>query len=514
MSPSSSYDVAIVGSGFGGSILARALNRRGLTVALIERSRHPRFALGESSTPLAALSLERLAAGYDLPDLRHLAAYGRWQHHLPDLGHGLKRGFTFHDHRHGAPEAGNRRSLLVAASPSESLADCHWLRADVDHHLVRRAQGEGVDYFEGTEVTSLEIDEGRVALALAGEDRAPAELTAGLLVDATGSGGLVRDLLSVPDGPPLATRSSSIYAHFRDVRPTRVGSGLTAPYPPERAAVHHLIDGGWIYELRFDDGTVSAGALLPDLPPSDPAEAWRRLVSAYPSLSRAYENAKPIGPIRNSRRLQRRMERAAGSRWVALPHTFGFVDPLFSTGIAWTLRAVERLATGLSSTVSDERVRLQVLERYDSLLQREIDQIDRLVAGAYAAMPHFELFAAYSLIYFSTVSWAELSQRLVPSANPMWEGFLGAGEPGAERLFDEARRDLPTDPRTATAQQVESYRSSILRRIRARDLLGLDRYGPQLAVPVDLDMLVSRSETLGLDSASLKSRLHLLRGDG
>jgi FADH2 O2-dependent halogenase len=46
-------DVAVVGSGFAGSLVALALTRRGRRVVLVERLRHPRFAIGESSTPLA-----------------------------------------------------------------------------------------------------------------------------------------------------------------------------------------------------------------------------------------------------------------------------------------------------------------------------------------------------------------------------------------------------------------------------------------------------------------------------
>ncbi|HZF13760.1 MAG TPA: FAD-dependent oxidoreductase [Thermoanaerobaculia bacterium] len=112
--------IAIVGSGFAGSILARVLARQGHEVTLLDRGRHPRFALGESSTPLAALSLERLAARYDLPDLSDLAAYGRWRRRLPELRRGLKRGFTFYAHRPGGPYTNgpnNDHRLLVAAAP-------------------------------------------------------------------------------------------------------------------------------------------------------------------------------------------------------------------------------------------------------------------------------------------------------------------------------------------------------------------------------------------------------------
>ena len=73
-------DVAIVGSGFTGSLAALALRRARARVVLIERGRHPRFAIGESSTPLANLLLEELADRYDLPrdprvlEMGHLAA--------------------------------------------------------------------------------------------------------------------------------------------------------------------------------------------------------------------------------------------------------------------------------------------------------------------------------------------------------------------------------------------------------------------------------------------------------
>ena len=50
--------LVIIGSGFAGSILARIAHRLGIDVVLIERGHHPRFALGESSTPLGNLALK------------------------------------------------------------------------------------------------------------------------------------------------------------------------------------------------------------------------------------------------------------------------------------------------------------------------------------------------------------------------------------------------------------------------------------------------------------------------
>src|SRR5262249_39356606 len=85
-------DVAIVGSGFAGSLTALCLLRRGRRVVIVERGRHPRFAIGESSTPLANLLIEELADRYDLPRIRPFSKWGTWQHARPEVACGLKRG--------------------------------------------------------------------------------------------------------------------------------------------------------------------------------------------------------------------------------------------------------------------------------------------------------------------------------------------------------------------------------------------------------------------------------------
>jgi tetracycline 7-halogenase / FADH2 O2-dependent halogenase len=152
-------DVAVVGSGFGGSLAALALRRRGRSVALLERGRHPRFAIGESSTPLANLLVEELADRYSLPRVRALSKWGTWQRAHPRVACGLKRGFSFFAH----PGAG-QRPLLVAASPHDEVGDTHWYRPDVDHFLVREAEAAGALYLDETALESVRVDDDRTAL--------------------------------------------------------------------------------------------------------------------------------------------------------------------------------------------------------------------------------------------------------------------------------------------------------------------------------------------------------------
>ena len=200
--------VAIVGSGFAGSILARVARVAGHEVTLVERDAHPRFALGESSTPLAAIALERIAARYGLDDLHDLAAYGRWSVRLPDVRRGLKRGFTFYRHCPGEPfrnDEFNVNRLLVAASPDDAVADAHWLREDVDAFLARRAEAEGVRYLDRTLLDDLETRNG--GLRLAGTRAGKRiRLTADLVVDASGAGGFLARHLDIAPAVPRGAR--------------------------------------------------------------------------------------------------------------------------------------------------------------------------------------------------------------------------------------------------------------------------------------------------------------------
>ena len=521
--------VAVVGSGFAGALLARLLAKQGLSVTLIERGRHPRFAIGESTTPLANLCLERLGAAYGLPDLRHLAAHGRWLEHLPGLRRGLKRGFTFYRHEAHRPyanDAGNRARLLVAASPTDRVADSHWLRADVDHHFVRQAQAAGVCYRDQTRVTAIAFS-GRGVRLRTECDGATRDLHAQFLIDATGPGGLLRRALPIPSRlKSTATRSLLLYSHFTgarlfaDVAPEAGAAMPEGPYPDDWAAMHHVLDEGWMYVLRFDDGLVSAGLLATPAgarrfslaPGGDAGASWRAVLARYPSLAAQFGDARPEFPVRFAGLVQHRLACAAGERWAVLPHTFAFVDPLFSTGIAWSLLAVERLAEAFDNGRA-RRPGRAALRRYDAQLAAEADQIDRLVAGAYLALPDFDLFAAHAMLYFAVVSFGETRQRLVSGSG--WDPFLAAGDPGVEAMYRQSHRRLARltrgGRRPASVADRRAYAGWVRQAIAPRNVAGLGDPARHNLYPVDLDVLVERSHLLGLSREDVRRALPRLR---
>lgn len=531
-----SCQVAVVGSGFAGTILARILHRQGLRVALIERRQHPRFAIGESSTPLAAICLERLSRGYEMPDLANLAAYGKWMEAMPEVRRGLKRGFTFYRHRPGlelVDSPANENRLLVAASPDDSIADSHWLRHDVDHHLVRLALTEGVDYRDETEIRSLRRTAGDRWL-LAGVTRdSPFELAADIVIDGSGAGGFLAQALPIDSGlHEVELDTSLVYGHFEELGPfPELAPG---PYPDQRAAVHHLLDEGWMYVLPFDHGVVSAGILLrrdamealKATGHESPEAIWQHLIGRYPTLQSQFGRSVSNPALDLMPRVQRRLASAAGDSWAVLPHTYTFLDPMFSTGIAWSLLAVERLSGVFAARSEpgqfDPATVAAGFERYGRQLAVEAQQMATLLDGAYLAMRDFELFTAQSFLYFATVSFEEVDQRLFPAGHgglaPAWRGFLGAGDTYLESVFAESKRrlqgllvDREGEPRSVERQDFIDWTTQV---IADRNIAGLGEPVRRNLYPVDLDLLVERADLLGLTPHEMRSHLPRLRGMG
>jgi FADH2 O2-dependent halogenase len=252
---------------------------------------------------------------------------------------------------------------------------------------------------------------------------------------------------------------------------------------------------------------------------ADAPALWNTLLRRYPTIDRLFADATPTMPITLHPRVQHRLTRAAGDRWALMPHAFAFVDPLFSTGIAWGLRAVERLALAFESSRPRRRIPdPRVLVRYEAALTAEADQIDLMVAGAYEAMAHFDLFAAQAMLYFGTVSFAELRQRLVPEDGAAWNGFLGVGDPALESLPRESLRRLRRITRgqgnAGDAHQRTAFAAWMESAIAPRNVVGLADPQRRNLYPVDLDTLIDRHALLGLSRDELMESLPRLRGFG
>ncbi len=464
------FDVCIIGAGFGGGLLAWILARAGQSVLLLDRNKHPRFAIGESSTPLADFLLERLSHRYKLSELLPLCRWGSWQTTLPEIRAGKKRGFSYYAHKQGQPfdDDGHRNSLMVAASVSDDVSDTHWMRSDVDHWITTRAKDAGAAVWEEFRLT--QIDESEQGWTLRGTDRYGHAVSweSSFMVDSSGSGSVLPTAIGLEDmSDTLKTRTSAIFGHFLEVgsmtEVMRCHEFETAsdPFDGDDAAQHHILeDGSWLWMLRFIDGTTSVGLVEQThhtVPPfENPEGRWRAMLQNYPTVRSLLENATLADPCELNgepslgaiHRISRLWSRCAGTNWALLPGTAGIVDPLHSTGIAHVLSGVGRLA----ELLLHDPPRKDLLHEYSEQVISEVRWIDSIIDVCYLAMQHsFELFkTACSFYFFAAVR----CERRIASKGTQEGGFLLAGEEQYRQGVEEARQRIGQISSPAEEQQV------------------------------------------------------------
>lgn len=451
-----SYDIAVIGGGFVGSLTALGLDRLGYDVILIEKEKHPRFAIGESSTPIADMILRNIADRYDLPWLYPFSRYGSWQEKYPDVACGLKRGFSYYKHQAGRPfqtDAKHSSELLVAASINNRQSDTNWYRSDMDAFLIAKVQESGIDFVDRTTITSLQKTAGQWELK--GQQKKGSKIfCSDWFIDATGSAALLRQLGVHSTGADFQTRTSAIFSHFTNVKPWQDWLHehdipvSDYPYDPDFSALHHLLEEGWLWMLRFNNGITSAGLVFEQekraVLPEDKQAAWKQTISRYPSVADLFEEASVVkqpGALLSTERLQRKVQKVVGDGWVALPHTAGFVDPLHSTGIAHSLSGVERLLYAFESVSTVSKNRSAFLETYEQGIFKELHFIDLLVDGCYKARTNFDLFITYSMLYFIAAIDYE-QKRLRGEFDIESHCFLSADHPDLRGLTHHFYRDI------------------------------------------------------------------------
>ena len=187
---------------------------------------------------------------------------------------------------------------------------------------------------------------------------------------------------------------------------------------------------------------------------------------------------------------------------------------MFSTGIAWSLLAVERLALLLETATGTSGEVAAGLHRYGALLHREADHLERLVAGGYeAAARSFDLFVPWTDLYFAAASFSEIRQRLFDAPQGggteeawAWEGFLGSSDQVIREAVEQTLEDLREGP------DPQGFADRVRHRIAPRNLAGLADPARNRLYPVALEPLLCNAHLLGLGEGELRERLPRLRG--
>lgn len=455
--PTKVYDIAIVGSGIGGSILAAILARAGKTVALIERGTHPRFAIGESVVPEFAFRAKMLAATYDVPELAMMSNFQLVRHHIGPRS-GIKRNFTFFSQRDGV-ESGQDSFRQFQTMTYPLGPDSHLYRADLDEWLTHVAIRYGAEYREKTSVEDVEITGDRVLMHTSG-----GLVEAKFVVDASGGASPVaKKLASRSDDPGFETNSRTIFTHMVGVRPLcdALEGRLRFSSPPDQGTLHHTFDHGWFWVIPFNNHSnavsplCSVGLTLDrryypdnDLPAE---EEFRQFAARFPAVHRQFEQAHSVRSWTKTGRIQYRAATQSGERWMVMPHAASFIDPLFSSGLVQTLVGIHDAADALLNSRQWGTLSKKQTAAMASASRSNLEVVDHVVHGAYLSFRSPKVFNAWFRIWASCNYQASLGlvrvylkylscktpEVLREIDDPIYRRVLGHGHPRVKQLIED-----------------------------------------------------------------------------
>ncbi|WP_305786494.1 NAD(P)/FAD-dependent oxidoreductase [Symbioplanes lichenis] len=332
------------------------------------------------------------------------------------------------------------------------------MRADIDQYLFRAAVGYGAVAREGVRVSGVDIT----------ADHAVVQLTDGTVlrseyvIDATGRTSVLANAYGLREEPcRFKTDSRTIFTHMRGVRPyDSVEESSGQPNLWHQGTLHHLFDGGWMWVIPFDNHAgsesdlVSVGLNLDSarFPRTrEPQREWDAFLDRYPAIKRQFAGAEAAFPWVSTGRTQFSSRQTVGDRWILMSHAAGAIDALFSRGMANTMAVIETFVPTYLAARAEGDFSAARFAPLDVLNQNILDNNDKLIAGSYIAFRDFDLWRAWSKMWYlawnlGVIRVAGSYYQYVETADPAVLARLHQGPlpgsfcpelPSAQRQFEE-----------------------------------------------------------------------------
>jgi FADH2 O2-dependent halogenase len=400
------FDVAIIGSGIGGSTLASVLARQGLSVIVFEGGQHPRFTIGESMILETSEAMRALAEFYDVPELAYYSSENFYNY----IGtqHGVKRHFSFVHHTSGKHI--DVRKTLQAVIPKMPYGhEIHITRQDSDYFLTSVAISYGATILQNTFIKDINVQPDGVEIITNKDKTYHAEH----IIDAGGMKSILaqkfnwrhRDLMS---------HSRTIFTHMIDVpgfnEVTMPHQEYGHPYPLSQGTLHHIFKGGWLWIIPFNNHPASTNPLCsvglqldPRLYPQrddlTPEEEFREFIKQFPDIEAQLKNAKPVRDWMRIDRLQYSAHHIVGDRFALLAHAAGFIDPLYSKGLYVTHAQIFLIADLLLKAKQTGDYSASAFASLEPITLDYINMHDRIVASSFKSWHNFKLWNVYEVLW-------------------------------------------------------------------------------------------------------------------
>ena len=361
MIASNFYDCVVVGAGPAGCTTASLVAERGFRTLLIERDALPRFHVGESLMPETFWTFKRLGI---VDELRR-------------IGFVRKNGVQFvnHNDKESAP------FFFDEHDARDSSVTWHVERKDFDQLLYQTAEKRGANCQDQTRVTDIQLkDNPPHNVTMVDASGKTQTVSARVIVDATGQQSFLANRLGVKQiNPDL--KKAAIWTYYK-------GANRNGGQTPEVTCILQSEDkDSWFWYIPLMNDIVSVGCvgdneyLLKGR--GKPEQTFEEELDKCPGARRRIAGSERCDRHHVAKEFSYTTSEHAGDGWVMVGDAYGFIDPIYSSGVFLALKSGEMAADAICDGLRRNDVSAEQLSHWTYQFDAGVNSMRRLVHAFY-----------------------------------------------------------------------------------------------------------------------------------
>lgn len=366
------FDVIVMGGGPAGSAVASMLAREGRSVVLCEKDTFPRHHIGESLMTDTYWTFQRMGL---LEKLRQSPFVRKYSVQFANPAGKESRPFYFFEANH-----------------HESAVTWQVTRSVFDQMLIEHAADQGVVVHQNTPVRQVLFEGDRATgVEVKMPDGSQQQFTARVVIDATGQQALLSNKFRWRMRDPKL-KKAVLYSYFKGAqREPDLNGGATLVLRTEKGS------NGWFWYIPLENDITSVGVVAdPDYlvrgRGQDLAKIFQEEVEKCEPCRRRVAGAERVDKIYSIHDYSYRSKECAGNGFVLIGDAYGFLDPIYSSGVLLALKMAELAADAVHDAFKHDDFSAARLGQFRPLLDQGIESMRKLVYAFYSEDFSFSQF--------------------------------------------------------------------------------------------------------------------------
>ena len=366
------YDVIVMGGGPAGSSVASILAREGRKVVLFEKEEFPRHHIGESLMTDTYWTFQRM--GF-LDKLKESPFVVKYSVQFANSEGKESRPFYFFEANH-----------------HESAVTWQVTRAVFDKMLIEHAEEQGATVHQRTLVKQVLFEKDRaIGVEAQMQDGSLQKFFAKVVVDATGQSAMLSNRFGwrVRDHK---LKKAVLYSYFKGAqREPDLNGGATLVLRTGSNS------NGWFWYIPLENDITSVGIVadpgyLHKDRGKDLAKIYNEEIDKCEPCRRRVAGATRVDKIYSIIDYSYRSKESAGDGFILIGDAYGFLDPIYSSGVLLALKMAELAADAIHGAFNNNDFSAKQLGQFQPMLDTGIESMRKLVHAFYSEGFSFSQF--------------------------------------------------------------------------------------------------------------------------